>query len=92
MGPSVHTAKLPDLRRIEGQVRGVQKMIEEKRYCVDILIQMVSIVNATIRVRNDIFRKHIEGCVTTALTGKSKAEKQQKIDEVLDLLSRFRGR
>jgi DNA-binding FrmR family transcriptional regulator len=65
-------------------------MIEEKRYCVDILTQIRSIIGALYRVEGGIFRKHLDGCVVGALKGKSEAEKQKKIDEVIELLAKFR--
>ncbi|NOZ69614.1 MAG: metal-sensitive transcriptional regulator [Deferribacteres bacterium] len=85
-----HEEQLVSLKRIEGQIRGVQRMIEEKRYCVDILTQLHSIVGAVLRVEGKILRKHLEGCVTEALRGRSEAEKQKKIDEIMDLIVRFR--
>ena len=63
----IHQEQLVALKRVEGQIRGIQKMIEEKRYCVDILIQLHSIVGAILRIEDKIFRKHIEGCVAWAL-------------------------
>jgi DNA-binding FrmR family transcriptional regulator len=65
-------------------------MIEEKRYCVDILTQVRSIIGALHRVEGEVFRKHLDGCVVKALKGASQAEKQKKLDEVIDLLDRFR--
>lgn len=88
--PTTHTGQLPSLKRIEGQVKGIQRMIEEKRYCVDIITQIHSIVGALYRVENNIFRKHIEGCVVHALKGKSGSEKEKKIDEIIGLIQRFR--
>ncbi len=87
---TTHEGQLVFLKRIEGQIRGVQKMIEQKRYCVDILIQLHSIVGAILRVEDKIFQKHLEGCVTKALKGRSEIEKQRKIDEVMKLISSFR--
>ncbi|MCQ9208742.1 MAG: metal-sensitive transcriptional regulator [Omnitrophica bacterium] len=87
---TAHAEQLVFLRKIEGQIRGVQKMIVEKRYCIDILIQLHSIVGAILRVEDKILKKHLEGCVTEALKGKSGLEKQKKIDEVLNLLKKFR--
>jgi len=87
---TVHQEQLPALKRIEGQVRGIQRMIEEKRYCVDIITQIHSIVGALYRVENDIFKKHIDGCVVHALKGKSESEKEKKIDEIIGLIQRFR--
>ncbi len=85
-----HEEQLIFLKRIEGQIRGVQKMIEEKRYCVDILTQLHSVVGAVSRVEGKILRKHLEGCVTHAMKGKSEVEKQKKIEEIMDLIARFR--
>ncbi len=87
---ATHQEQLVFLKRIEGQVRGVQKMIVQKRYCVDILTQLHSIVGAILRVEDKIFKKHLEGCVTQTLKGKSGIGKKEKIDEVMGLLKRFR--
>lgn len=85
-----HEEQLQFLKKIEGQVRGIQKMIEAKRYCVDIITQIHSVIGALYRVENEIFRKHTQGCVVSALKGKSDAEKQKKIDEIMGIISRFR--
>lgn len=85
-----HEEQLDFLKKVEGQVRGVQKMIEEKRYCVDIITQIHSIIGALHRVENQIFKKHLDGCVASALKGKSEREKQVKIDEIMELIARFR--
>ena len=87
---TTHEGQLVFLRKIEGQIRGVQKMIENERYCVDILTQLHSVVGAILRVEGKILQKHLEGCVTHALKGRSEAEKQKKIDEVIDLITKFR--
>jgi CsoR family transcriptional regulator, copper-sensing transcriptional repressor len=87
---AAHNDQLVALRRIEGQVRGVHKMIEEKRYCVDILTQLNSIGGALLRVQDGILQKHLKGCVAHALKGKSETEKQKKINEVLSLIKKFR--
>lgn len=87
---TIHTGQLEFLRKIEGQIRGIQKMIQEKRYCVDIITQLHSITGALYRVENEIFRKHIEGCVVKSLQGKSELEKQHKINEIIELIARFR--
>ena len=87
---TTHQEQLIFLKKIEGQIRGLQKMIEEKRYCVDIITQIHSVIGSLYRVENEIFKKHIDGCVVKALRGKSESEKQKKIDEVVELISRFR--
>jgi len=88
--PTTHQEQLQFLSKIEGQIRGVQKMIEDKRYCVDIITQIHSVIGALYRVENEIFKRHIDGCVVHALKGKSETEKQKKINEVVELISRFR--
>jgi len=87
---TMHPEQLIPLKRIEGQVKGIQKMIEEGRYCVDIITQIHSIIGALYRVESNIFRKHIDGCVVRALKGKSEIEKEKKIDEIIGLIQRFR--
>ena len=87
---TAHNEQIVFLRRIEGQIRGIQKMIEEKRYCIDILTQLHSIVGAILRVEDKILQKHLNGCVAQALKGKSDLEKQHKIDEIINLINRFR--
>ena len=88
--PTTHEEQLEFLKKIEGQVRGIQKMIEEKRYCIDIMTQVHSIIGALYRVENEIFKRHLDGCVISALRGKPESEKQRKIDEIIELISRFR--
>lgn len=87
---TTHEEQLEFLKKIEGQVRGIQKMITEGRYCVDILTQLHSIVGAILKVEDTIFRKHVAGCVTKAFQRESKIEKLKKIDEVVALIHRFR--
>jgi len=86
-----HKNELPYLRKIEGQIRGIMKMIEDERYCVDILNQLGSIIGAIKRVERKIFKGHLEGCVANALKGKSEREKDRKIDEVITLINKFGG-
>lgn len=87
---TTHEGQLTFLKKIEGQVRGIQKMIEEGRYCVDIITQVHSAIGALYRVEDNIFRKHLDTCVANALKGKSDKEKQAKIDEIMELIARFR--
>ncbi len=78
------------LKRIEGQVRGIQRMVENKRYCVDILTQLSAVSSAVGSAQDTILNKHLDTCVTNAFTGESKAEKKKKVDEVVRLLKTFR--
>ncbi len=85
-----HHEQLVALRKIEGQVRGMQKMIEEDRYCVQILNQLHAVVGALLTVENKMLKKHIETCVVETLKGSSPEKEKKKIDEVLHLLNRKR--
>jgi len=87
---TTHEEQVKFLKRIEGQIRGIQHMIEEKRYCIDIITQIRSIMGALNRVEDEIFKKHVEGCVVGALKGKSEIEKLKKIKEVVDIIAKFR--
>ena len=87
---TTHEEQLQYLSKIEGQIRGIERMIQEKRYCPDIITQIHSIIGALYRVEREVFKKHVQGCVAHAFRGKSESEKQKKIDEVVELVSRFR--
>lgn len=87
---TAHKEQLVFLKKIEGQVRGIQRMIDEQRYCVEIITQIHSVIGALSRVENQIFKKHLEGCVVSALRNSSEKDRQQKIDEVIALISRSR--
>lgn len=85
-----HREEIPRLKRIEGQIRGIQRMIEEERYCVDILTQLSSIQGAIKSVEANILERHLKGCVQHSFTKGNKAEKAEKIAEVIDVLKKFR--
>lgn len=85
-----HKQNIVALRRIEGQVRGVQKMIEQREYCIDILNQIYAIRGALGSVEEKILEKHFQHCVTEAVQGSSDDQKQQKLDEILRLIKRTR--
>jgi DNA-binding FrmR family transcriptional regulator len=85
-----HKNSLVALKRIEGQVRGVQRMIEDRKYCIDILNQIHAVKGALSRVEEKILEKHFKHCVTEAVKGTSEKEKQQKLDEILKLIHQTR--
>ena len=85
-----HKEELTALKRIEGQIRGVQKMINESRYCVDILTTLQAAVGAIKKVQDQILKSHLNSCVTHALRSNSRKERGEKIEEILKLLSGFR--
>jgi DNA-binding FrmR family transcriptional regulator len=87
---TTHKEQQVALKRIEGQIRGIQKMIEDERYCVDILTQLHSVVGAILRVEDNILSKHLQMCVSESLKAGSALDKKEKIEEITRLLKRFR--
>jgi DNA-binding FrmR family transcriptional regulator len=87
---TTHMDDIVPLKRIEGQIRGIQKMIEEKRYCIDILTQLSSVAGAIKRVEESILNRHLRGCVSTSFNKGNKTDREQKIEEVIDVLQKFR--
>ncbi len=86
----MHEAQIVRLNRIEGQIRGISKMIQEGRYCVDILTQIRSASSALASVQENIFKGHLESCVRDSLTGDDPRDREAKINEMLEILSKFR--
>ncbi len=85
-----HGENVVSLRRIEGQIRGIQRMIGERKYCVDILVQVHAVISALARIEDNILEKHFKGCVTSAVKGRSPRDKEQKLREIMLLIKRFR--
>ncbi|WP_374944947.1 metal-sensitive transcriptional regulator [Sphingomonas sp.] len=83
-----HTRQLARLRRIEGQVRGVAAMIENGRYCVDILTQLQATRAALARVERDILDDHASACVASAVALGDPALQREKMEELTELLRR----
>ena len=80
---------LKRLRRIEGQVRGLQKMVEEERYCADILVQIASVQEALRGVGRELMRNHLKHCAAQAIrTGPAEAESMY--DELIELMYKYR--
>jgi DNA-binding FrmR family transcriptional regulator len=80
------------LRRIEGQVQGLQRMIGNDEYCVDILLQISAVQGALEQVQKLLLGRHIESCVSDAFRSGSRGDRQRKIDELIDVFARFGGR
>jgi CsoR family transcriptional regulator, copper-sensing transcriptional repressor len=80
------------LRRIEGQVQGIQRMVDEEKYCVDILLQLTAVEGAVAQVQRLLLGRHIESCVADAIRSGSTRDRQKKVEELLDVFSRFSGR
>jgi DNA-binding FrmR family transcriptional regulator len=79
---------LKRLSRIEGQVRGLARMVEEDRYCIDIVTQIAAVRAALRRVEEEVLRDHISHCVEHAIVSGDASEQRQKIAELMDVLSR----
>ena len=80
------------LRRIEGQVQGLQRMIAADAYCVDILLQVSAVQGALEQVQKLLLGRHIESCVADAMRSGSRGERQRKVEELLEVFSRFGGK
>jgi DNA-binding FrmR family transcriptional regulator len=86
--PEIKDANLKRLRRIEGQIRGLHKMVEEDRYCADIIVQVSSAQEALRGVARSLMRNHLRHCASHAIAGGSPQEAQAMYDELLDLIYR----
>jgi CsoR family transcriptional regulator, copper-sensing transcriptional repressor len=76
------------LSRIEGQVRGLARMVEEDRYCIDIVTQVSAVRAALRRVEEEILRDHVAHCVEHAIASGNKADQRRKIEELMEVVSR----
>ena len=81
-----HKSVVPRLKRIEGQIRGIGRMIEERRYCIDIIQQVTAARKALDQVALQMMRGHIDSCVSDAITKRDGAE---KINELMQTIHRF---
>jgi len=89
MQSDTKSACLKRLRRIEGQVRGVARMVEEDRYCIDVVTQVSAIRAALARVEDEIIRDHVGHCVEHAIMSGDKTEQRRKVFELVDALGRM---
>jgi len=80
------------LRRIEGQVQGIQRMLEGDKYCVDILLQLTAVQGAVEQVQKLLLGQHIETCVADAIRSGNARDRQKRVGELLEIFSRFAGR
>ena len=76
------------LKRIEGQVRGIARMIEEDRYCIDVLTQLRAVRAALRRVEDEVLNDHVEHCVEGAIASGDGGEQRRKVQELLTVLAR----
>jgi len=84
--PELKEANLKRLRRIEGQVRGLQRMVEENRYCADIIVQVASVQEALRGVARNLMKNHLRHCAAKALASGKPKESSAMYDELLELI------
>lgn len=88
MRTQAKTAVLKRLKRIEGQVRGLVRMVEEDRYCIDVVTQISAVRAALRRAEEEVLSDHIGHCVEHAIMAGDKADQRRKVAELMDVLKR----
>ncbi|WP_188574330.1 metal-sensitive transcriptional regulator [Azorhizobium oxalatiphilum] len=88
MKEPARSSVLKRLNRIEGQVRGISRMVEEDRYCIDIVTQIAAVRAALRRAEEEVLRDHVGHCVAHAIRSGDPDEQAKKIDELMDVLVR----
>ena len=88
MQPIANKKTFAALKRIEGQVRGVAKMIEDDRYCIDIVTQIEAVRAALARVEADLLRAHLQHCVHEAMNSEDETARDRGVDELVGVLRR----
>jgi DNA-binding FrmR family transcriptional regulator len=86
--PEIKRAVLTRLRRIEGQVRGLQKMVDEERYCADVLTQVSSVQEALRGVGRSLLHNHLKHCATQAIRSGDPGQADAMYEELMELMSR----
>src|SRR5437868_1938134 len=87
--PNLKKKLVARLRRIAGQVEGIARMIEEDRYCVDVLLQVAAAQAALGTAGALVLRSHVDTCVSEAMTNGTAAQRKKKIDELMNVFSRY---
>ncbi|MBX6425885.1 MAG: metal-sensitive transcriptional regulator [Variibacter sp.] len=88
MRKDIKASCLKRLKRIEGQVRGLARMVEEDRYCIDVITQIAAARAALRRLEEEILRDHVNHCVEHAIRSGDRAEQRQKLTELMAVISR----
>jgi len=88
MKREIKQACLRRLQRIEGQVRGLTRMLDEDRYCIDVVTQISAVRAALRRVEEEILRDHVAHCVEHAIASGDKADQRRKVAELMDVIGR----
>jgi DNA-binding FrmR family transcriptional regulator len=86
---TTHEQEIVRLKRIEGQIRGIQNMIREKRYCIEILTQLASVKGAVKTVEAGILERHLKGCVQHSFCQGSPEDRGKKVEEVIGIFKKF---
>ena len=89
MREKARIACLARLRRIEGQVRGIARMVENDRYCIDVLAQVAAVRAALKGVEEVVLKDHVEHCVENAIRSGDPAEQREKVEELLGVLRKL---
>lgn len=89
---NVEKASLERLAKIEGQIKGIEKMIEDRRYCIDVITQIAAAEAALHKVSELILENHLETCVTQAFRSRDEKERKTKVDELMEVYGRLRIR
>ena len=87
---SKSAATIRRLKRVEGQVRGVIRMLEEDRYCIDVLHQMQAIKSAVARAESEILKDHAATCVENAISSGDMENQREKVSELIDLFDKLK--
>lgn len=82
---------LSRLNRVEGQVRGLAKMVDDDRYCIDVVNQLQAVIAALKKVEDEILKDHISHCVEHAIRSGDKRAQREKVAELVSTLARTRG-
>jgi CsoR family transcriptional regulator, copper-sensing transcriptional repressor len=88
MRKDIKASCLKRLQRIEGQVRGLARMVDEDRYCIDIVTQIAAVRAALRRAEEEILRDHVAHCVEHAIASGDKTDQRRKIAELMDVVGR----
>ena len=88
MRQEIKSSCLKRLKRIEGQIRGLAGMVEDDRYCIDVVTQIAAAKTALRRVEEEILRDHVAHCVEHAISSGDKADQRRKIAELMEVVSR----
>src|ERR1700731_109326 len=88
MRASAKTSVMKRLKRIEGQVRGLARMVEDDRYCIDVVTQVSAVRAALRRAEEEVLADHVAHCVEHAIASGNKAEQRRKVSELMDVVTR----